>query len=86
VIGGALNANIGMGGIGVKPYLSGGVGFYNSKVADFDAENDFGINGGVGLEFGLTGMSTFVEVRYVKVFVDGDADFAIVPITFGIMF
>ena len=86
VIGGALNANIGMGGIGVKPYLSGGVGFYNSKLADFEAENDFGINGGVGLEFGLTGMSTFLEVRYVKVFVDGDADFAIVPITFGIMF
>lgn len=86
VIGGALNANIGMGGIGVKPYLSGGVGFYNSKIGDFDAENDFGINGGVGLEFGLTGMSTFLEVRYVKVFVEGDNDFAIVPITFGIMF
>src|SRR5687767_6396152 len=89
-IGGALNAIVGMGGIGVKPYLTGGLGFYNSKVGDGDAENDFGINGGVGLEFSLTGMSTFVEVRYIKIFV-GDQEgesfgAAIVPITFGIMF
>jgi opacity protein-like surface antigen len=89
VIGGALNAIVGMGGIGVKPYLTGGVGFYNSKFGDFDAENDFGLNAGVGLEFSLTGMSTFLEVRYVKIFVDdegGDFSAAIVPITFGIMF
>ena len=89
-IGGALNAIVGMGGIGVKPYLTGGLGFYNSKVGDGDAENDFGINGGVGLEFSLTGMSTFLEVRYIKIFV-GDQEgesfsAAIVPITFGIMF
>jgi hypothetical protein len=89
VIGGALNAIVGMGGIGVKPYVTGGVGFYNSKFGDFDAENDFGINGGIGLEFSLTGMSTFLEVRYVKVFVDDEDtgfSFALVPITFGIMF
>lgn len=86
VIGGALNATVGMGGIGVKPYLTGGLGFYNSKFGDGDAENDVGINGGVGLEFGLTGMSTFLEVRYVKIFVGDDASAAIVPITFGIMF
>lgn len=89
-IGGALNAIVGMGGIGVKPYLTGGVGFYNQKIGDFDAENDFGLNGGVGLEFSLTGMSTFLEVRYLKIFVSDDdgEDFsaAIVPITFGIMF
>ena len=90
VIGGALNAIVGMGGIGVKPYLTGGLGFYNWKVGDSDeAENDFGLNGGVGLEFSLTGMSTFLEVRYVKLFVDDEGvDFsaAVVPITFGIMF
>ena len=89
IIGGALNAIVGMGGIGVKPYLTGGVGYYNSKFGDFDAENDFGLNGGVGLEFSLTGMSTFLEVRYIKIFVDddgGDFSAAIVPITFGIMF
>lgn len=87
VISGALNAIVGMGGIGVKPYVTGGVGFYNSKFGeDADSANDFGLNGGAGLEFSLTGMSTFVEVRYVKVFVEGDNSFALVPITFGIMF
>ncbi|MDQ4080509.1 MAG: outer membrane beta-barrel protein, partial [Gemmatimonadota bacterium] len=91
VINGALNAIVGMGGIGVKPYLTGGVGFYNQKIGDLDAENDFGLNGGVGLEFSLTGMSTFLEVRYVKIFVgddEGGDDFsaAIIPITFGILF
>jgi hypothetical protein len=89
-IGGALNAIVGMGGIGVKPYLSAGVGLYNSKFGDLDAENDFGLNGGVGLEFSLTGLSTFLEVRYVKLFVGDDngddVSAAIVPITFGIMF
>ncbi len=90
VIGGALNAMVGMGGIGVKPYLTGGLGFYNQKIGDLDAENDFGLNGGVGLEFSLTGMSTFLEVRYVKIFVGDDdgQDFnaAVIPITFGILF
>lgn len=86
VISGALNAIVGMGGIGVKPYLTGGVGFYNQKIGDFDAENDFGLNGGVGLEFSLTGMSTFLEVRYVKIFVGDDFDSALIPITFGILF
>jgi opacity protein-like surface antigen len=86
VINGALNAIVGMGGIGVKPYVTGGVGFYNSKFGDGEAANDFGLNGGVGLEFSLTGMSTFLEARYVKVFVEGDGSFALVPVTFGIMF
>lgn len=85
VISGALNANIGMGGIGVKPYLSAGLGVYNNKVEDFDSETDFGINGGVGLEFTLTGMSTFLEARYVNVFTEGEST-AFIPITFGILF
>jgi hypothetical protein len=85
VISGALNANIGMGGIGVKPYLSAGLGVYNSKTGDFDGETDFGINGGLGLEFTLTGMSTFLEARYVNVFSEGESS-AFIPVTFGILF
>ena len=88
VISGALNANIGMGGIGVKPYLSGGLGMYNMKVEAFGedvTETDFGVNAGVGLEFSLTGMSTFLEARYIHIFSEGEAT-KIVPITFGIMF
>jgi opacity protein-like surface antigen len=87
-IGGALNAIIGMGGIGVKPYLSGGLGLYNTKVEAFGedvTETDFGLNGGVGLEFSLTGLSTFLEVRYIHIFTEEEAT-QIIPITFGIMF
>jgi opacity protein-like surface antigen len=89
IISGALNAIATMGGIGVKPYLTGGIGLYNSEFSGLESETDFGINGGIGLEFSLTRLSTFVEVRYVNVFVGDDAsnrDIAIVPITFGIMF
>jgi hypothetical protein len=77
-----------MDGIGVKPYLSGGLGMYNTKVEAFgeeDSATDVGLNGGVGLEFTLTGMSTFVEARYVHIFTEGEAT-QIIPITFGIMF
>jgi hypothetical protein len=88
VIGGALNAILGMGGIGVKPYLTGGLGMYGWKAEANNFEvsgTDFGINGGVGLEFGLTGMSTFLEARYINVFSEGEST-GIIPVTFGILF
>lgn len=88
VISGAVNAIVGMGGIGVKPYLSGGLGMYNTKIEAFgeeDSATDFGLNGGIGLEFSLTGMSTFLEARYVHIFTEGEAT-QIIPITFGILF
>ena len=87
VISGAINAIATMGGIGVKPYLTGGMGLYNSEITDAESATDFGINGGIGLEFSLTGLSAFLEVRYVNVFVGDDArDLSLVPITFGLMF
>ena len=67
-------------------YLIGGVGMYNSKT-DFPAplgeqsSTDVGFNIGAGLNFPLTGFSTFLEARFH--FVD-DAKF--IPITFGVKF
>jgi opacity protein-like surface antigen len=88
IISGAVNAIVGMGGIGVKPYFTGGLGMYNFK-AELDGEDftetDFGLNGGIGLEFSLTGMSTFLEARYIHIFTEDEAT-QIIPITFGIMF
>ena len=87
-----------------KPYLIGGLGLYSSKQEDTgssndpeeDRQNDFGLNIGVGTKFQLTGLSTFVEVRYHIVFSSEDEDvdqgfpatknFKFIPITFGIMF
>lgn len=85
VVSGTVNAIFSMGGIGVKPYLIGGVGGYNSKLESFQAETKFGINGGLGIQFGLTGISTFLEARYHNVFYEGESG-AFIPITFGIMF
>ena len=88
IISGALNAIVGMGGIGAKPYFTGGLGFYNLKVEAFGedaSESKFGLNGGLGIEFSLTGMSTFLEARYIHIFTEDEAT-QIIPITFGIMF
>jgi opacity protein-like surface antigen len=88
IISGALNAIVGMGGIGVKPYFTGGLGMYNGKLeilGEEDSVTDFGLNGGLGLEFSLTGMSTFLEARYIHIFTEEEAT-QIIPITFGILF
>ena len=86
----------------VKPYVIAGVGAYNLRQS-FDCTsgcaglsfNDnatkFGLNGGAGVQFGLAGLSTFVEARYHHVFTGKDSDgssysTAIIPITVGIMF
>jgi hypothetical protein len=55
-----------------KFYLIGGVGVYNER---FSAQNSdvhadgtkFGLNGGVGFKFQLTGFATFIEARYHNV-------------------
>lgn len=87
-ISGAVNAIVGMGGIGVKPYFTGGLGMYNNKVEAFGedfSETDVGLNAGLGLEFSLTGMSTFLEARYIHIFTEDEAT-QVIPITFGILF
>ena len=54
---------------GVRPYVLGGVGYYNTKldagIAESEARNSVGFNGGGGLEFDLgQGLGAFLEVRY----------------------
>ncbi|MGI8499233.1 MAG: outer membrane protein [Gemmatimonadaceae bacterium] len=84
----------------VKPYVIAGVGAYNLRSSvdcsgsctgigtASDNSTKFGLNGGAGVQFGLAGLSTFVEARYHHVFSgsDGGGTVAIIPITVGIMF
>ncbi len=83
----------------VKPYVIAGVGAYNlrSKLQDGDTQSatKFGINGGAGVEFGLSGLATYIEARYHYIFsAYGSNDSygpsssaaAFVPISVGIMF
>ncbi len=88
---------LGMGGVGIKPYFIGGVGLYNSKlnVSGAEGQTNFGLNGGIGAKFGLTGFSTFVEARVHYVFQkessalgvsSGSKSATFIPVTFGIIF
>ncbi|HYW51250.1 MAG TPA: outer membrane beta-barrel protein, partial [Gemmatimonadaceae bacterium] len=76
----------------VKPYLIGGVGYYDTKLQGNDNTRKFGYNYGAGVKFGLTGASLFVEARVHNV---KDATFDVsggrstakfTPISVGIMF
>jgi hypothetical protein len=67
-------------------YLIGGIGMYNSKqeaqgIFPEVSDTDVGFNIGAGLNFPLTGFSTFLEARFHIV-----DDFKLVPITFGVKF
>ena len=85
------NANLvySLPGTGITPYLIGGGGIYSMKTHsdgfDSNAENKFGVNGGIGASFPLSGFNTFVEARFHHVFTDGSAT-QFIPVTFGISF
>lgn len=91
VLAGVLNANLRLSpGATVQPYLSAGAGIYNLRLDEDDDEDSidttrFGLNGGAGLRFRLTGFSTFLEARYHHIFTEGRSS-QLIPITFGIMF
>lgn len=85
------NANLvySLPGTGISPYLIGGGGVYSTKLHgdgfDTSSESKFGVNGGVGASFPLSGFNTFIEARLHHVFTDGSAT-QFVPVTFGISF
>ncbi len=83
-----------------KFYLIGGAGIYNVRFKDPTSDvsasgTKFGLNGGVGFKFQLTGFATFIEARYHNVIhgsVVGDTNgsnaksLQFVPISVGITF
>mgnify|MGYP001796387297 CR=1 FL=1 len=55
-----------------KFYLIGGIGAYNLRAKDQASDmsvssTKFGLNGGGGFKFQLTGFATFIEARYHSV-------------------
>lgn len=81
----------------VRPYVIAGVGLYNIRgsatsggvTSTSDTENDFGYNGGIGIEIPLSGITGFGEVRYTSVSTGGSTGGErtnYVPIRFGIRF
>ena len=84
IVGGSANLVYALPGVGIRPYLIGGGGYYGLKADIENAEtfSDFGVNGGLGASFQLSGFSTFVEARLHHIFSDEATQF--IPITFGI--
>jgi opacity protein-like surface antigen len=83
----------------LKPYLTAGLGAFNLKanpdsagVSSPDSKTHFGIDGGVGLQFGLMGVHGFIEGKLQNIYTDEgfssavtkDIKTQIIPVTFGI--
>lgn len=88
----SANANLvyNLPGTGISPYLIGGAGVYGLKLDidngdDPDSETKFGLNGGIGASFPLSGFNTFIEARLHHVFTDVQST-QFIPVTFGISF
>lgn len=87
IVAGTANLVYGLPGVGIRPYLIGGAGYYGLKpdVDNIKSENKLGLNGGIGAMFPLSGFNTFVEARLHHVFTDVSST-QFVPVTFGILF
>ena len=85
-------ANLTLSGAGMPipmGYLIGGVGMYNFSVTGTPikppSETKLGFNVGAGINFHLTGFSTFLEARFHYVSTSGSS-VKFIPITFGLKF
>lgn len=83
-----VNAVANFGQRPASPYLIGGLGIYNSKVASFDSKSALGINVGGGLRFPIGILTTFLEARYHLMLGDRPdfANLQFIPITFGVVY
>lgn len=76
-------------GSSAKVYLLAGGGLYNSKASSSaKAQNNFGINVGLGATFGFGPFATFLESRYHNVTRSESKGgvYQFVPITLGVLF
>lgn len=91
IISGSANAIFNVGKTPDAPYLIAGLGAYNRNISSSGSGSSktvLGINGGGGLRFPLSGLSTFFEARYHVMLGKGSdgTNYQFVPITFGILF
>jgi len=87
VLAGALSVVYSLGGIGLSPYLLGGVGRYRIEsglVGMTETRTDSGYHAGFGVSLGGLGFGGFAEIRYVKI--NGDPTAKLIPVTLGLRF
>jgi hypothetical protein len=76
----------------VRPYVLIGAGMQNFKGTESTGASESSnsvtkphVQAGGGVNFQLSGFTTFIEAKYVNVFTEGSSS-AFIPITFGIRF
>jgi hypothetical protein len=67
MLGGTLSLVFNLPGVGLVPYLLGGVGAYRTTVEGLDAQSDNGFHAAFGVNIGAIGFGGFGEVRFVNV-------------------
>ena len=69
VLSGALSVVINLPGVGLAPYVLGGIGSYRTSydVDGVDAVAKTGVHGAFGVDMGAVGFGGFAEVRFVSV-------------------
>ena len=85
VWGGALDVVFALPGVGLTPYLLGGIGRYrvSSGPAGMAAPVIYsGFNGGFGVGLGSLAFGGFVEIRYVQL--EGGSGVRYIPLTVGL--
>jgi hypothetical protein len=88
IVGGTASAVLSLGGVGVSPFVLGGVGRYRaSYTSEFTlgSATDTGYHVGLGLNLGILGFGGFVEARFVNVSAAG-GDLRYFPIAVGLRF
>ena len=92
LVSGTANAIFNLGNTRDAPYIIAGLGAYNRSAGSgtfgYDGRTALGINGGAGLRFPLSGLSTFFEARY-HIMLGNEAEgtnYQFIPIVFGISF
>lgn len=69
----------------VRPYVMGGLGFYNVSVTGGGSASKFAFGLGGGILFGVGTMHAFLESRYMSIQTSGSS-LTFLPISLGLMF
>lgn len=76
-------------GTGLKPYLIGGLGFYQYSLdvggTNIGDDSDLAFNVGAGYNFTAGNRNLFAEIRYLSIMAEGTS-INMLPITIGIRF
>jgi hypothetical protein len=66
-LGGTLSLVFNLPGVGLVPYILGGVGTYRTTAEGLDAVSDNGFHAAFGVNIGAIGFGGFGEVRFVNI-------------------